>query len=148
MSEVHAFQADINELLNLIINAFYSSKDVFLRELISNSSDSLDKRKHSDLTEKIVDGEYKIRISTDKEAKTLTIEDTGIGMTKQELVHNLGTIAQSGTRKEEKLFSFKEYEKVKKLRGMLFQAKPVEAMEALLKRLGRYTYNDEFLEEL
>ncbi len=57
-------------------------------------------------------------------------------------------IAQSGTRKEEKLFSFKEYEKVKKLRGMLFQAKPVEAMEALLKRLGRYTYNDEFLEEL
>jgi transcription termination factor Rho len=57
-------------------------------------------------------------------------------------------IAQSGTRKEEKLFSFKEYEKVKKLRGMLFQAKPVDAMEALLKRLGRYTYNDEFLEEL
>jgi transcription termination factor Rho len=57
-------------------------------------------------------------------------------------------IAQSGTRKEEKLFTFKEYEKVKKLRGMLFQAKPVEAMEALLKRLGRYTYNDEFLEEL
>ncbi len=57
-------------------------------------------------------------------------------------------IAQSGTRKEEKLFSFKEYEKVKKLRGMLFSVKPVEAMEALLKRLGRYTYNDEFLEEL
>ncbi|MBL8912882.1 MAG: transcription termination factor Rho [Archangium sp.] len=57
-------------------------------------------------------------------------------------------IAQSGTRKEEKLFPHKEYEKVKKLRGMLFAAKPVEAMEALLKRLGRYTYNDEFLEEL
>jgi transcription termination factor Rho len=57
-------------------------------------------------------------------------------------------IAQSGTRKEEKLFSFKEYEKVRKLRGMLFSVKPVEAMEALLKRLGRYTYNDEFLEEL
>jgi transcription termination factor Rho len=57
-------------------------------------------------------------------------------------------IAQSGTRKEEKLFSFKEYEKVKKLRQMLFQVKPVEAMEALVKRLGRYTYNDEFLEEL
>ncbi|MDP1828211.1 MAG: transcription termination factor Rho [Archangium sp.] len=57
-------------------------------------------------------------------------------------------IAQSGTRKEEKLFVHKEYEKVKKLRGMLFSVKPVEAMEALLKRLGRYTYNDEFLEEL
>jgi transcription termination factor Rho len=57
-------------------------------------------------------------------------------------------IAQSGTRKEEKLFSMKEYEKVKKLRQMLFQVKPVEAMEALVKRLGRYTYNDEFLEEL
>jgi transcription termination factor Rho len=57
-------------------------------------------------------------------------------------------IAQSGTRKEEKLFSFKEYEKVKKLRQMLFSVKPVEAMEALIKRLGRYTYNDEFLEEL
>lgn len=57
-------------------------------------------------------------------------------------------IAQSGTRKEEKLFVFKDYEKVKKLRGMLFNVKPVEAMEALIKRLGRYTYNDEFLEEL
>jgi transcription termination factor Rho len=57
-------------------------------------------------------------------------------------------IAQSGTRKEEKLFVFKEYEKVKKLRGMLFSAKPVEAMEALIKRLNRYTYNSEFLEEL
>jgi transcription termination factor Rho len=57
-------------------------------------------------------------------------------------------IAQSGTRKEEKLFNFKEYEKVRKLRGMLFSVKPVEAMEALLKRLSRYTYNDEFLEEL
>jgi transcription termination factor Rho len=57
-------------------------------------------------------------------------------------------IPQSGTRKEEKLFTFKEYEKVKKLRGMLFAVKPLEAMEALLKRLGRYTYNDEFLEEL
>jgi molecular chaperone HtpG len=98
MSEVHAFQADISELLNLIINAFYSSKDVFLRELISNSSDSLDKRKHSDLTEKIVDGEYKIRISTDKEAKTLTIEDTGIGMSKEDLVNHLSTIAKSGTK--------------------------------------------------
>jgi transcription termination factor Rho len=57
-------------------------------------------------------------------------------------------IAQSGTRKEEKLFSFKEYEKVKKLRQMLFSVKPVEAMEAMIKRLNRYTYNDEFLEEL
>jgi transcription termination factor Rho len=57
-------------------------------------------------------------------------------------------IAQSGTRKEEKLFTFKEYEKVKKLRQMLFAVKPVEAMEALIKRLGRFTYNDEFLEEL
>jgi transcription termination factor Rho len=57
-------------------------------------------------------------------------------------------IAQSGTRKEEKLFTFKEYEKIKKLRGMLFSSKPVEAMEALLKRLTRYTYNEEFLEEL
>jgi transcription termination factor Rho len=57
-------------------------------------------------------------------------------------------IPQSGTRKEEKLFSFKEFEKVKKLRQMLFSVKPVEAMEALLKRLSRYTYNDEFLEEL
>jgi transcription termination factor Rho len=57
-------------------------------------------------------------------------------------------IAQSGTRKEEKLFVHKEYEKVKKLRQMLFSVKPVEAMEALVKRLARYTYNDEFLEEL
>ena len=73
MSEVLTFQADINELLNLIINAFYSSKDVFLRELISNASDAIDKQKHQDLLNQITNGEYKIRIQSNLEDKTLTI---------------------------------------------------------------------------
>ena len=91
------FKTESKRILDLMVNSIYTNKDIFLRELISNASDALDKLKFISLTEGSASQEFKISISIDRENKNLIIEDTGIGMTQEELEKNLGTIAQSGT---------------------------------------------------
>ena len=99
-SERHEFQAEVGRLMDIIINSLYTQKEIFLREIISNASDALDKIRFLAVSNPEVLGEQtelSIRIEYDSDAKTITITDTGIGMTKQDLIHNLGTVAKSGT---------------------------------------------------
>src|SRR3954453_11197117 len=94
------FQAEVQQVLGLVINSLYANKEVFLRELVSNASDALDKARFLSLTREDVtkpDGEAKISIRLDDDARTLTIEDNGVGMTRDEAIQNLGTIARSGS---------------------------------------------------
>ncbi len=95
------FQAEIKQLLDIVIHSLYTEKEIFVRELVSNASDALEKLRHTQLTEKeIFDDklELEINVTTDDKAKTITIQDFGIGMTREELVENLGTIAHSGSK--------------------------------------------------
>jgi Molecular chaperone, HSP90 family len=95
------FQAEIKQLLDIVIHSLYTEKEIFIRELVSNASDALEKLRHTQLTEKeIFDDklELEINLTTDDKAKTLTIQDFGIGMTRAELIENLGTIAHSGSK--------------------------------------------------
>lgn len=99
--EKHAFGAEISKVLKLMIHSLYTNKDIFLRELISNASDACDKLRYAAITKPELlenDTALKITISADKKAKTITIADNGIGMNKEELIANLGTIAKSGTQ--------------------------------------------------
>jgi molecular chaperone HtpG len=98
--ERHGFGAEVGRLLDLVVHSLYSEREIFLRELVANAADATDRRRFESLTkaELAPPGEAKIRISTDKAARTITITDDGIGMTRDELIANLGTIARSGTR--------------------------------------------------
>src|SRR5437762_3871756 len=99
-AEPHAFQAEVAELLRLMVHSVYSETDVFLRELISNASDACDRLRYEAIAKPELlaeGGELNIRIKPDKDAAALTIADNGIGMDRQELIDNLGTVARSGT---------------------------------------------------
>jgi molecular chaperone HtpG len=99
--ETLGFQAEVKQLLHLMVHSLYSNKEIFLRELISNASDACDKLRFEAMTDAALfenDGELKIRVSFDKAARTITIADNGIGMSRDEVVANIGTIAKSGTR--------------------------------------------------
>jgi len=99
--ETLGFQAEVKQLLNLMIHSLYSNKEISLRELISNASDASDKLRFEALTDKALyenDTELKIRIAFDPQARTITVTDNGIGMSRQEVIEHIGTIAKSGTR--------------------------------------------------
>src|SRR5690348_13669057 len=106
MSEVKAretlgFQAEVKQLLHLMVHSLYSNKEIFLRELVSNASDACDKLRFEALANHALwesDPDLKIRVSYDKDARTLTVSDNGVGMSRDEVISNIGTIAKSGTR--------------------------------------------------
>lgn len=101
-TETHAFQTEVNQLLKLMIHALYSNKEIFLRELVSNASDALDKLRFEAVSnDALTEGEDElyIQVEFDKESRTVTISDNGIGMTRDEVIANIGTIANSGTKK-------------------------------------------------
>ncbi len=110
MSEQHAFQAEVSRLLDIVTNALYTEREIFLRELVSNASDACDRLRYQAISTPALAGgdtAYGITITTDTKARTLTIADNGIGMARDELVKNLGTIAHSGTREVIKDFDGK-----------------------------------------
>jgi molecular chaperone HtpG len=99
--ETLEFQTEVKQLLQLMIHSLYSNKEIFLRELISNASDACDKLRFEALAnDTLYDGDtdLRIRVDFDKDARTITVTDTGIGMTRDDVVDNIGTIAKSGTR--------------------------------------------------
>src|SRR4051812_20978013 len=100
-TEKHSFQAEIQQLLNIVVHSLYTDKEIFIRELISNAADALEKLRFAQTAgQEITDPDKPVRISidTDEKAQTITFMDTGVGMTHEELVQNLGTIAHSGSK--------------------------------------------------
>ncbi len=98
MGETREFKTEVRQLLDLMIHSLYSNRDIFLRELVANAADAIDKARFESLTRPEMAKKWEIRITPDKKAKTLTVCDNGIGMTQEEVVENIGTIAKSGTR--------------------------------------------------
>ena len=98
--ERHEFGAEVGRLLDLVVHALYSDREIFLRELVANAADATDRRRFEALTDAALTpaADAAIRITIDKDARTITIADSGVGMSKAELAQNLGTIARSGTR--------------------------------------------------
>ena len=120
MKKTNQFQAEISQMLDLVVNSLYSKKEIFLRELLSNASDAIDRAKFLALTDKslVADNpEWKIQIAADSAAKTLTISDNGIGMDAEELERNLGTIASSGTKKFRQMLAEKGGDSLPELIG-------------------------------
>ena len=100
-TETRGFETEVNQLLDLMIHSLYSNKEIFLRELISNASDACDRLRFSAISDGSLyeeDIELKIKVSYDKDQRTITISDNGIGMTREEVIDHIGTIAKSGTR--------------------------------------------------
>ena len=99
--ERHEFQAEVKQVLDIVVHSLYTDKEIFVRELVSNASDATEKLRHTQITEKDIfdaDLDLEIQVSADDEAGTITIKDFGIGMTHDELIENLGTIAHSGSK--------------------------------------------------
>src|ERR1700761_8800914 len=99
-TEKHEFGAEVGRLLDLVVHSLYSEREIFLRELVANAADAMDRRRFEALTDARIalPEDAKIRVEPDKAGSTLLIDDDGIGMTRQEMIDNLGTIARSGTR--------------------------------------------------
>ena len=108
MAETREFKTEVQQLLQLMIHSLYSNRDIFLRELVANAADAIDKARFESLTNTELARDWKIRLSIDKDAKTLTITDNGIGMTADEVAANIGTIAKSGTKEFIKALAEKE----------------------------------------
>ena len=116
------FQAEVKQLLDLVVHSLYSNKEIFLREMISNASDALDKLRFARITQPgLSDGDLQVRIEVDKVARTLTISDSGIGMTRDEVVRNIGTIAKSGT---------KEFTEIRKLAELSEDKEVIQSLDA------------------
>ena len=98
MAKRKVFKTEVQQLLQLMIHSLYSNRDIFLRELVANAADALDKARFESLTDPASARDWKIRIVPDKEKKTLTVADNGIGMKEDDVVENIGTIAKSGTK--------------------------------------------------
>ena len=119
-AEKHSFKAEVNKILDLMVHSLYSNKEIFLRELISNASDAIDKARYAALTDAAVaerGEDWQVELIVDKEAGTLTVRDNGIGMSREEAVEALGTIAHSGTKEFIKMLESREVENNPELIG-------------------------------